>query len=81
MRGLENTVKELEETKTHLTERVHRLKEEIIFLKTLILRHSNCECVGVREYITNRARYLTGTGMPQLPLPANGGPTASATRT
>ena len=79
MRGLENTVKELEETKTHLTERVHRLKEEIIFLKTLILRHSNCECVGVREYITNRARYLTGTGMPQLP--ANGGPTASATRT
>ena len=78
MRCLENTVKELEETKTHLTERVHRLKEEVIFLKTLILRHSNCECVGVREYIANRARYLIGSGMP--PTSTNGGPTRSATR-
>lgn len=57
--GLEERARELTSTRNHLMAYVASLKDEIIALKTEMLKHSNCNCVAIQEYLRREASLLS----------------------
>ena len=56
--NLEERARELTSTRNHLMAYVASLKDEIIALKTEMLKHSDCNCVAIREYLRREASLL-----------------------
>ena len=57
--GLEERARELTSTRNHLMAYVASLKDEIIALKTEMLKHSDCNCVAIQEYLRREATILS----------------------
>lgn len=57
--GLEDRARELTSTRTHLQAYVAALKEEILVLKSEMLKHTDCECVTIRDYLKREAMLLS----------------------
>lgn len=57
--GLEERARELTSTRNHLMAYVASLKDEIIALKTEMLKHSDCNCVAIQEYLRREASLLS----------------------
>ena len=56
--NLESRARELQNSKTQLTMMVGSLKEEVLFLKTELLRHTGCGCTEIRDYLSHEAHAL-----------------------
>lgn len=56
---LESRCRDLQAERSHLAFFIAGLKEEIILLKTEMLKHSSCNCVGIRNYLAQSANALS----------------------
>ena len=56
--NLEERARELTSSRNHLMAYVASLKNEIIALKTEMLKHSDCNCVAIQEYLRREASLL-----------------------
>ena len=57
--NLEARARELQNNKNQLALMATSLKNEVMFLKGQMLRHTGCGCVQIREYLTHEADSLT----------------------
>lgn len=53
--NLEQRARELQANKTSLALLVSSLREELLYLKGEALRHTTCDCDGIREYLARHA--------------------------
>ncbi|KAA6408505.1 MAG: hypothetical protein FRX48_07587 [Lasallia pustulata] len=56
--NLESRARELQNSKSQLNIMVGSLKEEVLFLKTELLRHTGCGCTKIRDYLSHEAHAL-----------------------
>ncbi|KAI9890411.1 MAG: hypothetical protein M1814_004197 [Vezdaea aestivalis] len=56
--NLEGRARELQQEKTQLTLMVSSLKDEMLFLKGELLKHSGCDCHKIRQYLNNEAAHF-----------------------
>ena len=57
--GLEERARDLTSKRNHLMAYVASLKDEILALKTEMLKHSDCNCVAIQEYLRREASLLS----------------------
>ncbi len=75
--NLEQRARELQQNKTQLALMVGSLKEEMLFLKGEVLKHNNCNCTTMRDYL-NREVQSISQQMPHVHgLPVSMGPNMS----
>lgn len=60
MQDLESEAREAQNMSKQLKTCVSMLKEEILQLKNELLKHNTCECVPIRQYLSNEAIRLAG---------------------
>lgn len=60
MQDLENEAREAQSLSKQLRACVNVLKEEVLQLKNELLKHNTCECVPIRQYLSNEAMRLAG---------------------
>jgi hypothetical protein len=58
MQDLENDAREAQNVSKQLRACVGVLKEEVLQLKNELLKHNTCECVPIRQYLSNEATRL-----------------------
>jgi hypothetical protein len=58
MQDLENDAREAQNMSKQLRACVGVLKEEVLQLKNELLKHNTCECVPIRQYLSNEAMRL-----------------------
>jgi len=56
--ALEVELNQANAAKAELARTVGKLQEEILYLKGIILRHSDCQCAGVQEYINQQVKAI-----------------------
>ena len=59
MGGLENRARELQNQRTHLSAYVASLREEVLYLKDEMLKHNQCGCTKIREYLGGQAEIMS----------------------
>lgn len=59
---LEDRVRELGSTRNQLRAYVAGLRDEVLSLKGELLRHADCDCVAIRQYVQKEAALLSSTG-------------------
>lgn len=64
--NLEQRARELQNSKNHLSMVVGSLREEMLYLKGEVLKHNNCNCSSMREYL-NREVLSISHGPPGAP--------------
>ncbi|KAI9792660.1 MAG: hypothetical protein M1835_007721 [Candelina submexicana] len=71
--NLEAKARDLQNSKTQLAIMVSSLKEEMLFLKGELLKHSNCNCTRIRDYLDHEVTNLAhaSTQHPQLNSPTS----------
>lgn len=62
MADLESEAREAQAKSKQLKHCVSMFREEILQLKTELLKHNTCECTPIRQYLTNEATKLGTTG-------------------
>ncbi|PSR85704.1 hypothetical protein BD289DRAFT_482601 [Coniella lustricola] len=60
---LEATERGMRYHNTKLSATAMELKDEVLALKNEVLRHGNCDCVHIKEYLANAARAIVGGSM------------------
>lgn len=60
--NLETRARELQNSKNQLAIMVGSLKEEVLFLKSELLRHTGCGCSKIRDYLSHEVSALAGPG-------------------
>ncbi|MCJ1283963.1 hypothetical protein MMC26_003294 [Xylographa opegraphella] len=60
--NLEAKARELQNSKNQLAMMVTSLKEEVMWLKGEMLKHTGCGCVQIRDYLTKQADSIAATG-------------------
>lgn len=60
--NLETRARELQNSKNQLAIVVSSLKEEVLFLKSELLRHTGCGCSKIRDYLSHEVSALAGPG-------------------
>ncbi|KAI4123029.1 MAG: hypothetical protein LQ347_006302 [Umbilicaria vellea] len=60
--NLETRARELQNSKNQLAIMVGSLKEEVLFLKSELLRHTGCGCSKIRDYLSQEVSALAGPG-------------------
>ena len=63
--SLEDDERQQKALNSYLTRYVTQLKEELLFLKSECLKHSDCDCVAIREHMRNTIPFMV---RPSLPL-------------
>ena len=58
--NLESRARELQNSKTQLNMMVDSLKQEVLFLKSELLKHSGCGCTKIRDYLSHQSSVLAG---------------------
>lgn len=77
--NLEVRARELQNNKNQLAAIVDSLKEEVIFLKGEMLKHTSCGCERVRDYLEQKADRITSSiTFPQQPFRSAASPVRSA---
>lgn len=56
--GLEDRLRHLQAENTYLTSFTATLSEEVLTLKSEMLKHGSCDCHGIRNYLANQALNL-----------------------
>lgn len=59
--NLESRARELTTERAHLTAYVASLKDELLFLKGECLKHTNCGCARIREYLSHTVAVMAPT--------------------
>jgi len=62
MQDLETEAREAQNMSKQLKACVGMLKEEILQLKSELLKHNTCDCVPIRQYLSNEAMRLAECG-------------------
>ncbi|KAL9102153.1 MAG: hypothetical protein Q9187_009158 [Circinaria calcarea] len=76
--NLEARARELQNNKNQLAIIVNSLKEEVIFLKGEMLKHTSCGCERVRDYLEKKADSITSSNnSPQQPFQSAASPVQS----
>jgi hypothetical protein len=60
--NLEARARELQSQKSQLVLMVNSLRDETLFLKGEMLKHVNCDCANIREFLANQAQHIAETG-------------------
>lgn len=60
--NLETRARELQNSKNQLSVMVGSLKEEVLFLKGELLKHSTCGCARIREYLNREVATMSNSG-------------------
>ncbi|MCJ1433180.1 hypothetical protein MMC27_002539 [Xylographa pallens] len=76
--NLEAKARELQNSKNQMAMMVTSLKEEVMWLKGEMLKHTGCGCVRIREYLTKQADSITATGSMYQPFESAASPIGSA---
>ena len=77
--NLEARARELQNNKNQLAVIVNSLKEEVIFLKGEMLKHTSCGCERVRDYLEKKADSITSSiNFPHQPFRSAASPVRSA---
>lgn len=77
--NLEARARELQNNKNQLAVIVNSLKEEVIFLKGEMLKHTSCGCERVRDYLEKKADSITSANAsPPQPFWSAASPVQSA---
>ncbi|MCJ1389480.1 hypothetical protein MMC18_002337 [Xylographa bjoerkii] len=76
--NLEAKARELQNSKNQMALMVTSLKEEVMWLKGEMLKHTGCGCVQIREYLTQQADSITVTGAIYKPFESAASPIGSA---
>jgi len=63
--NLEQRARELTQERATLTSYVASLKDELLYLKGECLKHTDCNCVDIRRYLTSAVAHMTTTS-PEL---------------
>lgn len=64
MADLEMEAREAQARSKQLKHCVSMFREEILQLKTELLKHNSCECTPIRQYLTSEANKLGSNGGP-----------------
>ncbi|KAI9667552.1 MAG: hypothetical protein M1821_000368 [Bathelium mastoideum] len=59
MGGLEARARELQTQRTHLSAYVASLRDELLYLRDEMLKHNNCGCTKIREYLNGQAEVMS----------------------
>ncbi|KAI9716230.1 MAG: hypothetical protein M1812_005455 [Candelaria pacifica] len=65
--NLESKARDLQNSKNQLALMVSSLKDEMLFLKGELLKHSNCNCSRIRDYLDQEVTSLAHPTMTQCP--------------
>ncbi|MCJ1379963.1 hypothetical protein MMC17_003066 [Xylographa soralifera] len=76
--NLEAKARELQNSKNQMAMMVTSLKEEVMWLKGEMLKHTGCGCVQIRDYLTKQADSITATGAMYQPFESAASPIGSA---
>ncbi|MCJ1415662.1 hypothetical protein MMC32_001994 [Xylographa parallela] len=76
--NLEAKARELQNSKNQMALMVNSLKEEVMWLKGEMLKHTGCGCVRIREYLTKQADSITATASTYQPFESAASPIGSA---
>ncbi|MCJ1317853.1 hypothetical protein MMC15_003180 [Xylographa vitiligo] len=76
--NLEARARELQNSKNQMAMMVTSLKEEVMWLKGEMLKHTGCGCVQIRDYLTKQADSITATGSMYQPFESAASPIGSA---
>ncbi|MCJ1401624.1 hypothetical protein MMC11_004840 [Xylographa trunciseda] len=76
--NLEAKARELQNTKNQMAMMVNSLKEEVMWLKGEMLKHTGCGCVQIREYLAQQADSITATGATYKPFESAASPIGTA---
>ncbi|MCJ1290696.1 hypothetical protein MMC34_002238 [Xylographa carneopallida] len=76
--NLEAKARELQNSKNQMAMMVTSLKEEVMWLKGEMLKHTGCGCVQIRDYLTKQADSITATGSMYQPFESAASPVGSA---
>lgn len=57
--NLEHKARELQNNKTQLAMMVGSLREEMLYLKGEVLRHNNCNCATMRDYLNREVQSIS----------------------
>ena len=62
--NLEQRARDLQQDKTHLTLLVNSLRDEVLYLKGEVLKHDNCNCTALRNYMSRSVSQISGEAAP-----------------
>ena len=70
--NLEQRARDLQQNKTHLSLLVNSLRDEVLYLKGEVLKHDNCNCTALRNYMSRSVSQISGeVPTPIKPQPAS----------
>ena len=76
--NLENKARELQASKNQLAIIVTSLKDEVMWLKGEMLKHTGCGCVQIREYLSSAAENITSAALTYKKFESAASPIGSA---
>lgn len=75
--NLEARARELQNSKNRLAIMVTSLKDEVLWLKGEMLKHTGCGCAQIREYLTQQADNITSSASSYKPFVSAASPVGS----
>ena len=76
--NLENKARELQASKNQLAVIVTSLKDEVMWLKGEMLKHTGCGCAQIREYLSTAAENITSAALTYKKFESAASPVGSA---